>query len=420
MQYLIREATIINPSASAQGAPHDILIEDGVIQKIAPEISASDATVLASGCFVSPGWFDLYAQFSDPGEEQKEDLLSGQAAAMTGGFTGVLIRPDTHPAIDHKGVVEYVRHKTAAGACDVWPTGAMTQKTAGKALTEMYDLRAAGAPVMGNGEQPLAEVGLLLRALQYVKPFRGAVMYRPLNGMVAQGEVNEGAISVQLGMKGSPRMAEELAVQEALEMAAYTDSHIHLAKISTAGSVALIKAAKAKGVPVTCSVSALHLHDNENVLTTFDENYKVTPPLRAEADRLALWEGIADATVDAIVSDHTPQDVEAKQVEFEYAQPGVSSLPLVFSLLMDAAPQSVTLMQIIAALSHRPRSIAGLSQVDITEGATANLTLFDPAAKRTFTRASWPGKSYNSPFFDKPLPGRVIGVINGSKTFVNP
>lgn len=419
MRYLIRSATIIDPQSSHHQSRKDLLIDNGIITTIADQIPDTDADMVCEDCMVSPGWFDLFAQFHDPGEEQKEDLISGAYAAMAGGFTGVLLRPDTHPAYDTKGAIEYAVNKTRDLATEVFPTGALTVGTAGKELTEMYDLRAAGAIAIGNGEQPLQESGLLLRALQYVKPFNGVVLYRPLQQKVADGPVNEGAMSVRLGMKGSPAVSEELAVHEAIELAQYTQSHVHLVKISTAGSVELVRQAKAKDIPVSCSVSALHLHSDETILETFNELYKVVPPLRTADDKAALWAGIADGTVDAIVSDHNPQDIEAKQVEFEYAEPGISSLEHTFSLLMAAAPEGFALTRIIEALSIQPRKILGLETAHIEEQSVANLTFFQPTVTYTASAESMRSKSSNTPFLNQTLTGKVMGVIRGTQTFKN-
>lgn len=419
MRYLIRAATIIDPHSSHHQSRKDLLIENGIITAIGADLPAEEAKELCADCYVSPGWFDLYAQFCDPGEEQKEDLITGSYAAMAGGFTGVLIRPDTHPAYDTKGAIEYAIHKTRDLAIDLHPTGALTMGTGGQELTEIYDLRAAGAAAIGNGEQLLAESGLLLRALQYVKPFSGVVFYRPIKPRVADGPVNEGAMSVRLGMKGSPAVAEELAVHEAIELAQYAQSHLHLVKISTAGSVELVRQAKAKGIPVSCSVSALHLHSNETILETFDENYKVIPPLRTEEDRMALWRGLEEGTIDAIVSDHSPQDTEAKQVEFEYAEPGISSVEHVFSLLMAAAPEGFELTRIIEALAVKPRQILQLEVAHVEEQSVANLTLFHPTRTYAVLPDQMRSKSKNTPLLQQTLTGQVLAILQGTQTFIN-
>lgn len=419
MRYLIRSATIIDPQSTHHQSRKDLLIENGIITAIGSELTGEGAEEWCGDCYVSPGWFDLYAHFCDPGEEQKEDLVSGSHAAMAGGYTGVLLRPDTQPAYDTKGAVAYAINKTKGLAVEVFPTGALTLGTAGKDLTEIYDLRAAGAIAIGNGEQPLHTTGLLLRALQYVRPFNGVVMYRPLHQQVADGPVNEGAMSVRLGLKGTPAVAEELAVHEAIELAKYTQSHVHLVKISTAGAVDLVRQAKANAIPVSCSASVLHLHSDESILETFDELYKVVPPLRTAADKAALWAGLEDGTIDAIVSDHQPQDIESKQVEFEYAAPGISSLEHTISLLLAAAPEGFELTRIIEALSIKPRTIVGLDATAIEANSPANLTFFQPTAQYIPTAAGMHSKSANTPFINQPLTGKVIGVINGHQTFLN-
>lgn len=421
MSYLIRAATIIDPQSTHHQAIRDILIDKGTIQRIAPKIAPGKAKVIdVPGCHVSPGWFDIYAHFCDPGEEHKEDLQSGAKAALAGGFTGVLVRPDTHPALQSKSDIDYILKKSAGLGVEILPTGTITAGANGNELSEIYDLRAAGAVAFGNGEAPLENAGVLLRALQYVKAFDGLVIYRPLDRSLADGHVNEGAMSVLLGMKGSPAISEELAVYQALRLAKYTGSRLHLAKVSTAGSVALISKAKSDGVRVSASVTAHHLLLDESALHAFEENYKVSPPLRTDADRKALIKGLKDGTIDCIVSDHSPQDTEAKEVEFEYAADGMVGLETAFGVAWKALKGKVPLDTVAAALGNNPRTLLGLEAESISEGEAANLTLFAPGATYTFGPEHLKSKSRNTPFTGTKLQGKVLGAIHGKIVHLNP
>lgn len=416
MKLLLRAATIIDPRSPHHNQTVDLLIEQGKIARIGKKLKADGNTEVRTfqNLHVSPGWFDSYAHFCDPGEEHKEDLTTGMAAAMSGGFTDVLIRPDTQPALESKGDIEYILTKTRNRAVAVHPMGALTEGCAGENLTEIFDLEQAGAVAFSNAEQPLASSGMLLRGMQYVLPFGGVIVYRPLKRSIADGPVNEGMMSVTLGMKGSPAIAEELAVYEALELAKYTTSKLHLVKISTAKSVGMVREAKKAGIPVTASVSAYHLLLDERVLEDFDENYKVTPPLRTAEDVSACIKGLKDGIIDCICSDHTPQDIEAKQREFEDSADGMITLESAFGIARKATKKQLSLERLIEAWSIGPRSIFGLETSTIEEGAKANLTLFDPDLEWTLEEADLKSKSRNTPFIGKTLTGRAFGTIRGS------
>lgn len=412
MKLLLRAATIIDSRSSHHQQKVDVLIEKGKIARIGKKLKADDSTEVKEfdNLHISPGWFDTYAHFCDPGEEHKEDLESGMRAAQAGGFTGVVIRPDTQPALESKGDIEYVLTKTKNKGVEVFPMGALTEGCNGEALTEIFDLQQAGSIAFSNAENGLANAGMLLRGLQYVLPFAGLVVYRPLKRSIADGPVNEGMMSVTLGMKGSPALAEELAVYEALELARYTASRLHLAKISTAQSVAMIKKAKEDGIRVTASVSAYHLLLDETVLATFDEHYKVTPPLRTNKDVKACIKGLKDGIIDCICSDHTPQDIEAKQREFEDASDGMINLETAFGVARKATTDQIPLDRLIEVFSTVPRHIFNRTVQAIEEGTSANLTCFDPDGGWKVAESNLESKSRNTPFLGKELKGKVYGT----------
>lgn len=421
MRIHIRSAKIIDPNSPYNQSIQDIFIENGLIKDIGQDLTIPDPdhVIQQESMFVSPGWFDLYAHFCDPGYEYKEDLESGINASMAGGFTGVLIRPDTKPALHSKSEIEYIINKTRDSIVDVFPTGALTYNTEGKDLTEIYDLYRSGAKAISNAEDSLDSSGILLRGLQYILPVDGVLLYRPLLRSLAHGLVNEGKMSVEMGMKGSPALSEELAVHEALNIAEYTGAHLHLLKISTAKSVDLIRGFKQNGGKVSASVSAYHLLLDETVLSGFDENYKVNPPLRTQDDISALIEGLNDDTIDAICSDHDPQDTESKNREFEYAEEGIINLEAAFGVLNTALDKKLSIGKIIEKISLNPRKLIGMEVPVIQEGNSANLTLFDPDTGSVFSKSDIKSKSSNTPFEGRLFKGFPIGIVNNNLLHLN-
>jgi dihydroorotase len=418
MNIIIRSARIIAPNSPFNHQVKDILIEKGIIKSIGDNLSAKNAKIIAfDNLHISPGWFDTYAHFCDPGLEHKETLKTGARAAIAGGYTGVLLRPDTVPAVHSKSEVQYIINESKGLGVDIYPMGSLTKDNAGSELTEMYDLYETGAKAISNAETPLDNGGLLLRGLQYLLAVDGVICYRPLNSKLADGAVNEGEISVQMGMKGSPALSEDLAVYEALNLAEYTGSKLHLAKVSTAKSVMLIREFKRKGVNVTASVSAHHLLLDETNMLGFDENLKVTPPLRTRKEINALLKGLADGTIDMVCSDHSPQDIESKEKEFEYAEYGIIGLETCFGVLNKAVGHKVDLDRIIESLAIDSRKFINLNVPKIAENEPANLTLFDPDTEYVFEKEMIKSKSKNTPFAGETLKGKVYGIIN--KSFVN-
>ena len=389
----------------------DILIEGKQITKIGQKLQAEGAREIQfPNLHVSPGWLDLYANFCEPGYEHREEIKTGLDAAAAGGFTGVLIRPDTNPALHGKSEIEFVINKSRGHAVSLHPMGALTRNTAGKELTEMIDLHHAGALAFSNGEADLESNGILLRSLQYLQAFDGVLIYRPLMKKLADGPVHESRISAMLGMKGSPALAEELAVNEAIELSRYTGTRIHLVKISAAGSVALIRKAKKEGVRITASVSAHHLLLDEASLLTFDENYKVSPPLRGKKDAKALRKAVLDGVIDAVVSDHEPLDPESKQREFEFAAPGMAGIETCFPLALAALPGHLDTL--LGAFIRGPRQVLGMEVPGIKEGATAELTLFDPELEWVPAEHSRHSKAFNHPLLNSRLKGKTLAIFS--------
>lgn len=416
---LIRSVTILHPASKFNNKSADVLIKDGKIAGLSDKIITKDDVVVidGKGKYLSPGFLDLNANFGEPGFETKEDLISGAAAAIAGGFTGVAIQPSTNPVIHSKSEVSYIVNRTKDFITDVYPVGSISHNREGKDLAELYDMRLSGAIAFSDGTRPVTDSGLMSRALLYAKGFDGLVFSFPEDSSIAgKGKMNEGTVSTYLGMKGIPALAEEVHISRDLYLAEYNDCPIHFSTISSAGSVDLIRKAKKKGLKVSCDVAAHHLTLTDEALTEFDSNYKVKPPLRASFDVLALLKGIKDGTIDAIVSQHTPHEIEFKEVEFEIASFGIIGLQTVLPLLVKAGlpPENI-----VEKLAIKPREILNLPVPSFEEGEDANLVLFDLDSEWIFDNTTNRSKASNSPFFNQSLKGKVFLACNKAQVFNN-
>jgi dihydroorotase len=415
MNLLIKSATILDPGSSFHQQVADILIENGVITRIADDIDADAELFDAEGKYVSPGFFDLNCNVGELGLETKEDLRSGTIAAAAGGFTGIALMPNTQPPVHSKSEVEYLLNRSKGNLVDVYPLGTISQKREGKDLAEMYDMYQSGAKAFTDGSRPVQDAGLMERALLYAQGFDALIFSYPEDTAIAgKAKVNEGEISTLLGMKGIPSLAEELMVARDLYLAEYTVSRIHFTTISTARSVELIREAKRKGIEVTCDVAAHHLVLTDESLLGFDSLYKVKPPLRTADDVAALVAGLKDGTIDAIVSQHTPHEIEFKDVEFEVAEYGMIGLQTVFALALKAG---LSAELIVEKLSINPREILGVELPVIAENEKANLVIFDVDAEWEYTVANNKSKSVNSPYIGRGLKGKVLLTYNNQQIF---
>lgn len=422
MQVLIRSARVVDAASPVDGQVVDILVENGLIRQLGENIAVNaDAQLIeAANLHVSTGWVDMRVQTQDPGYEYKEDIDSLCRAAVAGGFTDIAVLPNTQPVIDDKGTLGYIRRMAEGQPVNVHVIAAVTKKTAGEDFTEMLDLHHAGAIAFSDGTHPLQNPDLLLKTLQYLQPVGGLLINRPEEQLLTRfGQMHEGIQSTLLGLKGMPALAEELNIERDLRLLDYvlgenkgevtSASVLHFSTISTARSVELIRQAKAAGRPISCDVAAHQLVFDDSALAGFDTNLKVNPPFRSLEDVTALWQGLADGTIDAIVSDHSPQDAESKNVEFDQAEFGIIGLETAFAAVLTHNKQ-LTLAQIIDKLSLQPRHILRLPTVHIVEGAFANLTLFDPSGTWVYERTQ--SKSKNSPFLGQTLTGRVVGTLH--------
>jgi dihydroorotase len=420
MNLLLKSAHIVDIASSNNGKKQDILIENGIIRSIKNEINARKGikVIKEEGLTVSPGWFDLQADFSDPGFEHKEDLHSGINSAAAGGFTGVALVASTNPPIHSKSEVLYIKNKIKNEIVDVYPTGALSYNIAGKDLTEMYDMHLAGAIAFSDDKHSIDNAGFLLRALLYASNFNGVVMtHCEEKNISLDGKINEGVVSTKLGLKALPSLAEEIIVNRNIFLSEYTNCPIHLTDISTKNSVDIIRNAKAKGIKVTCSATAYNICLTDDLLMSFNTNYKLNPPLRTKEDVDALCKGVADGTIDAISSDHRPQDSESKVIEFDYAQDGMIGLETMFNLVYSS--NSIKLERLIECISNNPRKIVNLPPLKLEEGEVANITIFNTKKQSTFELNKSFSKSKNSPFDKKLFKSCIVGIVNNKQMRFN-
>ncbi|MFM9947074.1 MAG: dihydroorotase [Saprospiraceae bacterium] len=412
---LIRKAVLTDPRHPDSGKTFDILIRDGIIARMAPNLDPiAEAQVFdADYAFVSPGWMDIGVQTGDPGYEHREDLLSVTNAAAAGGFTAIGCLPNTNPALHSKSQVHYLKEAPKNKLVDCYAIGAVSQDCEGKDITEMHDMFAAGAVAFSDGKKPVQHNGLMLRALQYVKAFGGVVMNQPLdNGLAGGGQMHEGVVSTSLGLRGISATSEELMVQRDLFLAEYSGSKLHLTNLSTARSVELVRQAKQRGLKVTASVAVLNLIFDDSALGDFDANFKVMPPLRSRLDIDALLEGLFDGTIDAISANHVPLDEESKKLEFPYAGFGAIGLQTAYAALNTHLGERLSANLWVEKIAINPRRILGLEAPVLQEGAVANCTVFDPRKSWTFTAGANRSKSKNTPFLGEVLRGSVLATAN--------
>jgi dihydroorotase len=370
-------------------------------------------TIEAEGLHVSAGWLDMQVNFCDPGYEHKETLSNGLKSAAKGGFTSVCLMSGTNPPLHNKAQIEYVANRAKDNLVDVLPIGTLSHNQEGKDLSEMYDMKISGAVAFSDYKKSTKDAGLILRALQYSQNINSFIITHCDDKTISHdGLVNEGVTSTKLGLKGIPALAEEIMLQRNIQILEYTGGKMHIPTISTKGSVELIKKAKAKKLNITCGVAAYNLLLDDSELEGFDTNYKVNPPLRTKDDIDALKKGIADGTIDVIVSDHAPQDIESKDLEFDHADNGMIGLESCFGVLNMALSSKLSLENIIDTLTKNPRTILGLDALSIKEGAEANLTLFNPTKKYLFGKSHIVAANKNSGIIGKELKGVVIGVVN--------
>ena len=409
---------VIISSAASDLQPTDILIDNGIIADIGSSIdSSADKIIEHNNLHVSIGWMDSFANFCDPGNEHKETLETGSNAAAAGGYTEVMLIPNTHPAVHNKSQVEYIVQRSKSLPVIIHPIGAITKSAEGKELSEMYDMHNSGAIAFSDGINSLQSSGMMVKALEYIKAIDGTIIQLPDDKNIApHGLMNEGVISIREGLPGRPAIAEEILIARDIELLKYTNSKIHFTGISTKKSVEMIAKAKSDGLQVSCSVSPYHLFFTDEDLKNYETNLKVNPPLRTKEDILALREGIKNGVIDFIASHHQPQHWDDKTCEFEYAKYGMIGLESVFGV---AGICSIKSEDFVKMQTKSIRKIFNVEIPQIKIGAKANLTLYDPDAEYIFEEKNIYSMSRNSPYIGKMLKGKSFGIINGDKLFLN-
>lgn len=417
MNTIIRSAKIIDSKSPFHNKTVDILIADGCITKIGTALPNLEnyQEIQRDNLHVSTGWFDSSVSLGEPGFEDRETIENGLQVAAKSGFTGIALQPNSFPVIDNQSQVHFVKSKSQGAATELFPIGALTKGSEGKDMAELFDMKNAGAIAFGDYNRSLDNANLLKIALQYTQDFDGLVIaFSQDEKIKGNGVANEGIVSTRLGLKGIPNLAEELQVARNLFLLEYTGGKLHIPTISTSKSVALIQEAKAKGLQVSCSVAVHHLVLNDEKLEEFDTRFKVSPSLRTETDRLALIEGVKNGTIDMITSDHNPIDIEHKKMDFDTAKSGTIGLESAFGALLTVLPVETVIEKLTAG-----RNAFGIESPSITEGAKANLCLFNPEEKSTFTAEAIHSKSKNTAFVGTEIKGKVYGIVNQNQLILN-
>lgn len=418
MKSLIKNVRVIDPALSLNEVA-DILIDGQTIAQVGKNIECADAEIFdRDGCIAVPGLVDIHVHLRDPGQEYKETIETGTAAAAHGGFTGICSMPNTNPTTDNATTIDYVLDKAAqAGHCRVYPSGACTKGLKGESLSEMGDMVLHGAVAFTDDGRGVQNSGVMRRVMDYAKMFNKVVMSHCQDeDLVGPGQVNEGVVSTRLGLAGWPATGEELQIQRDIALSELTGCPIHIQHITSARGVKLVREGKARGIQVTCEVTPHHLVLNEDdITTTYNTNLKMNPPLRSKADNAALIEGIKDGTIDCIVTDHAPHADHEKAREFELAPFGMTgletSLGVILTYLVD--PGLITYNELVELMAIKPREILRLDQVTLKQGSVADITIFDPEVTWTVQSDDMYSKSHNSGFLGYTLKGRATDVFVG-------
>lgn len=426
MKLHLKGGRLIDPVAGKDESL-DMLIVDGRIEKIGKNLSADKSfqTIELANKIIAPGFIDMHVHLREPGFEHKETIETGCASAAAGGFTAVCCMPNTNPAIDDESVARYV-HEKGKGVCegivDVYPIAAATKGRKGEELAPMAELAQAGAVGFTDDGSPIASAEIMRRALEYSSMYGiPVIQHAEESSMTHNGCMNEGATSTRLGMPGIPPVAEELMIARDILLLGYVPkARYHVAHISTAGAVEYVRRAKKEKLSVTTEVTPHHFALTDEVVTSFDTNTKMNPPLRTREDVEAMKEGLRDGTIDVIATDHAPHTIDEKEVEYTQAPFGIVGLETAIGLSITELVEKkiLSLSQLIEKFSTNPRRILSLPPIKIQEGQAANLTLIDPSVVWTVDIQSFKSKSKNSPFNGYKLKGRAIGIINNGKVLL--
>lgn len=417
-ELLIKGGRLVNP-LGAHGMC-DVLISDGLVKEIGEKIECEGAEVIdASGKWVMPGFVDMHVHLREPGYEYKEDIESGTLAAVHGGFTAVACMANTDPVNDDATITRYILERAKeAGRCRVYPIAALTKGLKGEELTEIGRLKAAGAVAFSDDGKPVNSAQRMRLAMQYAKVFDALIISHCEElSLAAEGLMHEGYYSAVLGLKGIPAAAEEVMIAREIALATAYGARVHIAHVSTAGAVDIIRTAKAKGVRITAETAPHYFTATDEWVqsTEYDSNTKMNPPLRSESDRLAIIEGLKDGTIDAVATDHAPHHIDEKRVEFASALNGIVGLETAFSLAITnlLKPGHIDEDQLVCCMSSNPAKILGVTGGTIAEGAPADIVIADADAQVSYSEKDLHSKSKNSPFLNKNYFGKIEHTIVG-------
>lgn len=419
MSLLIKGGRVIDPSQKIDEVL-DLLIVGGLVKELGKGLAAPAGCELldATGKYVVPGLIDMHVHLRDPGLEYKEDIGSGTRAAAAGGFTSICCMPNTKPVIDNKAIASYIISKAKSeGFCNVFPVGTITYGMNGERMSEMGELKEAGCVAVSDDGKPVSSPELMRRSLQYAAGMGIMVISHAEElALVGEGVMNEGFTSTEIGLKGIPRVAEDIATARDVLLAEYTSAPLHVAHVSTSGSVRIIREAKARGVRVTCETAPHYFTLTDDAVRGYNTNAKMNPPLREAEDVAAIKAGLKDGTIDCIATDHAPHHIDEKDIEFDVAMNGIigleTSLPLSLKLVEEGV---LTLPQLIEKMSGNPSKILGLDRGTLKKGSIADITLIDPAATWTVEADKLASKSKNSPWLGEKMQGAAACTIVGGK-----
>ncbi|ABL00133.1 dihydroorotase [Pelobacter propionicus] len=415
MNLLIQNGRVIDPS---QGLDEelDLLVENGLVREMGRGLTAPAGVEIvdAAGCCVVPGLVDMHVHLREPGLEYKEDIESGSRAAVAGGFTSIACMPNTKPVIDNKALARYVIARgREAGLCNVFPVGCLTAGSKGERLAEMGELKEAGCVAVSDDGRPVVNAELMRRALEYARGMQIPVISHAEDlSLVGEGVMNEGFTSTELGLKGIPRVAEDIAIARDVMLAEYTNSPIHIAHVSTSGAVRIIRNAKLRGVRVTCETAPHYFTLTDDAVRGYNTNAKMNPPLREADDVAAIRAGLSDGTIDVIATDHAPHHLDEKDVEFNVAANGIIGLETSLPLSLALVEQGVlTMSQLVERMSCCPSLILGLERGTLAKGAVADITLIDPTLPWVVEADKLASKSTNTPWMGQEMKGAAVATI---------
>lgn len=421
MKILIKGGRVIDPRNNIDEVT-DIFIDKGVISEIGTDhdLDGLEITVIdATGKIVAPGLVDMHCHLREPGFEYKEDIESGTKSAAMGGFTSIACMPNTKPVIDNEAVVEFIKSKAEkVGSVNVYPIGAISKGLEGKELAEIGEMKFAGVVAISDDGRPVVESGLMRRALEYASMFDLTVISHCEDmGLVGGGSMNEGYVSTALGLKGITRAAEEVMVSRDIIIAEATNTSVHIAHVSTRGSVELVRQAKKRGVKVTCETCPHYFTLTDKACEGFNTNAKMNPPLRTDDDVEAVKEGLKDGTIDAIATDHAPHHIDEKQCEFAMANNGIVGFETALGLGMTYLVKSgvLTVNELIEKMSANPADILGLNKGSLSVGRPADIVIIDSDTEYTVNVNEFQSKSKNSPYDGFKLCGKAdYTIVNGN------